>query len=129
MNSKVLNTYLIVSGLLLTFIGGATLINPILMKGDAGIDIAGQISVINDVRASGALILAIALLALSGVFNKQLKYTSTIVVFTLFIALGIGRVVSILIDGMPVDGLLFATVLEFILGIIGVVLFMIYKNK
>ena len=128
-NSKVLKAYLIVSGLLLTFIGGATLIKPVFMKGNAGIDIAGQISVINDIRASGAFILAIALLSLLGAFMKRLTYTSVVALFTLFIALGIGRLVSILIDGMPVEGLLHATVLEFVLGITGVILFGVYKEK
>lgn len=128
-NSKVLKAYLIVSGLLLTFIGGATLIKPVFMKGNAGIDVAGQISVINDIRASGAFILAIAILSLLGAFIKRLTYTSVVALFTLFIALGIGRLMSILIDGMPVEGLVHATLLEFVLGIMGAILFGVYKDK
>lgn len=83
------------------------------MKASAGIDIANNISIINDIRAANALILAIALLTLFGAFIKRLTYISTLVVTLLFLALGIGRLVSILINGMPVDGLVKATGLEF----------------
>lgn len=128
-NSNVLKAYLIVSGLLLTFIGGSTLVAPVEMKAGAGIDIAGNINVLNDVRAFSALILTFALTILLGVFNKKLTYTSTLISSLLFLSLGIGRLLSILLDGMPVDGLVKATGLEFILGIVGIIFFALYKNK
>ncbi|MEM9649182.1 MAG: DUF4345 domain-containing protein [Bacteroidota bacterium] len=127
--SKVLKAYLIVSGLLLTFIGGATLAMPVEMKSGAGIDIAGDINTLNDLRASSTLILAIALISLIGAFVKRLTFTSSLIVTTLFLALGLGRAISILIDGMPVDGLVKATGLEFILGIVGAILFKVYQPK
>lgn len=128
-DSKALKAFLIISGLLLTFIGGATLFIPVEMKTGAGIDIAGNISVINDVRASSALILGIALLTLLGVFQKGLTFTSTLAATLLFLSLGVGRLISILIDGMPVDGLVKATGLEFVLGIAGMILFIVFKEK
>ncbi|WP_109832271.1 DUF4345 domain-containing protein [Reichenbachiella versicolor] len=121
--SKALKTYLIVSGILLTVIGGATLAIPVDMKASAGIDIAGNISVINDVRGTGALILGIALITIIGAFNQKLTYTSSIISALLFVSIGIGRLTSIALDGMPVDGLLKATGLELVLGLIGVILF------
>lgn len=128
-DSKALKAFLIISGLLLTFIGGATLFIPVEMKTGAGIDIAGNISVINDVRASSALILGIALLTLLGAFQKGLTFTSTLAATLLFLSLGVGRLISILIDGMPVDGLVKATGLEFVLGIAGMILFIVFKEK
>jgi hypothetical protein len=126
-DSKVLKIYLILAGLLLAFIGSATLFIPVDIKSNSGIDIAGQISVINDTRASGALYLGIALLLLSGALKKNLRYTSSILAPLLFITLGLGRLLSIVLDGMPVDGLFKATILEFVLGSIGLILFI--KNK
>jgi len=128
-NSKVLKTYLIISGLLLTFIGGATLFAPVAMKGGTGIDIAKNISVLNDVRASSALILVIALLTLLSTFYKKLTFTTTLTSFLLFLSLGLGRVISILIDGIPVDGLVKATGLELVLGTVGLILFIVYREK
>ncbi len=128
-NSTALRIFLIISGLLLTFIGGATLFLPVAMKSSAGIDITDNISVINDVRASSALLLAIALLALLGAFVKKLTYSASLISSMSFLSLGIGRAMSIVLDGMPVEGLVKATVLEFALGILGAVLFMVYREK
>lgn len=128
-NSKALKLFLIISGLLLTFIGGATLFAPVAMKASAGIDISNNISIINDIRATSALILVIALITLLGAFVKKLTFTSSLISFLLFLSLGIGRSMSILIDGLPVDGLIKATGLEFILGIIGLILFNIHREK
>ncbi len=127
--SKVLKAYLIFSGLLLTFIGGATLAIPVDMKNSVGIDIAENISVLNDVRAASALLLTIGLLTLLGAFVKKLTFTSTLISFLLFLALALGRAISIWLDGMPVDGLVKATGLELVLGIVGAVLFKTFKDK
>ncbi|MEM6347950.1 MAG: DUF4345 domain-containing protein [Bacteroidota bacterium] len=128
-NSKALNAYLIISGLLLTFIGGVTLLMPVEMKTGSGIEVAGNISVLNDIRASSALLLSLAILNLLGAFSQKLKFSASLVSSILFLALGTGRVLSILIDGMPVEGLLGATLLEFILGIAGLILFIINREK
>ncbi len=128
-NSKVLNGYLVVAGLLLSFIGGATLLAPVAMKASAGIDVSGNISVLNDVRAASALILSTALISILGAFKSRLRFTSTLMVSVLFLSLGAGRLVSIIADGMPVDGLVKATGLEFVLGIIGAVLLIMNKEK
>ena len=128
-NSKVLKAYLIIAGLLLTFIGGATLFSPVMMKGSAGIDIAGNISVINDTRAASALILSVAILTLLGTLISKLTYTSSLVSTLLFLSLGAGRVLSIFLDGMPVDGLVKATGLEFFLGLIGATLFIRFQDR
>ena len=126
---KSLKIYLILSGLLLSFIGGATLLFPVMMKGSAGIDIANNVSVINDIRAGSALILAVAIISLVGAFSKSMRYTAAVMSFVLFLALGIGRLLSILQDGMPVDGLVKATILEFVLGLVGLLLFTKHKSK
>ncbi len=127
--SPILKAYLILSGLLLTFIGGATLLIPVQMKGSAGIDITGNISLINDVRAASALLLALALVTISGAFVRKLTYTSSLISFVTFLSLGAGRVISILADGIPVDGLVKATGLEFVLGIAGAVFFKLFQEK
>lgn len=126
-SSKVLNTYLVIASLILTFVGGSQLLFPVAMKAGSGIDIAGSISVINDVRAANALILALALLIFSGVFRKDLTYTSTLVAPLLFLSMGLGRVMSLLVDGQPVTGLLGATGLETILGLVGLFLFLRHR--
>ncbi len=128
-NSKVLKTFLVVSGLLLAFIGSATLFMPTEIKAGSGIEIGGDVNLLNDVRASAALLLMLAILTITGGFYKKLTFTSSLVSFLTFLAIGTGRVISIISDGMPVEGVVKATVLEFILGTAGLILFMIYREK
>lgn len=70
-NSKVLKVYLFVSGLLLTVIGTLTTFSPIKIKANEGIELAGNASALNDVRAFGMLLLAIAILSLIASFKDS----------------------------------------------------------
>ncbi|MEL6560667.1 MAG: DUF4345 domain-containing protein [Bacteroidota bacterium] len=128
-NTKLLKGYLILTGLLLIFIGGSTLMFPVQMKSGAGIDIAENISVINDVRATSAVLLFFAMLSFLGAFIEKLSFTSNLVIVLLFLSIGLGRVISIVIDGMPVDGLVKATFLELILGLAGAIIFKVSQKK
>lgn len=128
-NSKAVKIYLVISGLLLTFVGGATLLMPVELKASAGMELAGDINALNDVRGFSALLLGFAMLALFGAFAKHLTYTSTLTSTLLFLTLAIGRVISFIVDGIPVEGLVKATVLEVIFGLAGAILFGIYRNK
>ncbi|WP_196885367.1 DUF4345 domain-containing protein [Aureivirga sp. CE67] len=128
-NSKVLKIFLVISGLILAFIGGSTLIIPTEMKTTAAIEINGNVNLLNDVRAFGMLVLSVGILTISGAFNKKLTFTSNLTSSLLFLTLGLGRLISIIVDGMPVDSLQKATGLEFVLGIIGLILFLKNRNK
>ncbi|WP_075342384.1 DUF4345 domain-containing protein [Tenacibaculum agarivorans] len=130
MNSlKFLKIYLFVSGLLLSIIGTLTAFNPVKIKANEGIEIAGNASALNDVRSFGILLIATAILAFSGALKTFFTKTASIAIPLLFIALGVGRIISIILDGMPSDGMAKATVLEIILGTIGIALYSINKNK
>ena len=128
-NSKILKGYLFVSGLILTVIGGLTTFNPITIKANEGIEIAGNASALNDVRSFGMLLLATALLSFLGSFKSSFRKPATISTFLLFLSLGLGRSLSILLDGMPSDGMVKATGLEIILGLIGLTLFITNTKK
>lgn len=127
--SKVLSTYLIIAGALLSFIGGATLLMPVELKAGSGIDIAGNIGVLNDIRASSALVLALAVFTFLGALRPGLRGSASLIAPLMFLSMGTGRVISILADGMPVEGQIGATVLEFLLGITGLILFNRYREK
>ncbi|MEM7102881.1 MAG: DUF4345 domain-containing protein [Bacteroidota bacterium] len=128
-NRKVLKIYLIIAGLLLTLIGGATLFLPVDIKAAAGIDLAGNASLLNDFRASAAMILAFGILIFSGALVKSIRFTAVLLSAVVFLSLGLGRLLSILLDGMPVQDMVMATGLEFVLGITGAILFLAHKNS
>lgn len=130
MNSlKILKVYLVISGLILTAIGALTTFNPIEIKANEGIQLAGNPSALNDVRSFGTLLLAVAIFSLLGAFKISLRKPASIFIPLLFTSIGIGRTISILLDGMPSEGIVKATIIEFVLGFLGIVLYFINKNK
>jgi hypothetical protein len=50
---------------------------------------------------SGLLLSGVGTAILLGAFIHKLSYTSTIVSFVVFVSFGLGRVLSIVLDGMP----------------------------
>jgi len=125
-NSSMVMVYLILSGLLLTVIGAPFLFMPEKMKSRQGIEISGDSSALNEIRGSSALILAVAILTILGIFIPSLTYSSVLFSALLFFSLGAGRLMSLILDGMPVKALIIATFVELILGIYGAVIFYIY---
>lgn len=128
-NSKILKAYLVVAGALLIFFGIATLSMPLELKGAFDINIPRDMNVLNDVRAYAALSLSLGVLAILGAFVPRLTYTSSLVVFVQFLALGLGRLVSMLLDGVPVDGNIIGMGNEFFLGIVGATVFVKHLKK
>ncbi|KXX69991.1 DUF4345 domain-containing protein [Flammeovirga sp. SJP92] len=122
--SKTIKSYLVLSGLLLSFIGVSSLVMPVEMKATGGIDLSGgNVNALNEARAYSALLFALGLTTITGAFNSKLSYLSTLIPTVVFLSIGSGRLISILSDGMPVESVIKATVLEFILGFVGFYLF------
>ncbi|MCJ8311496.1 MAG: DUF4345 domain-containing protein [Saccharospirillaceae bacterium] len=128
-NSKILKGYLIISGLLLAYFGAAILLIPIELKASFDIIIPNDMNVLNDMRAFSMLTLMIGLFTVFASFKKQFTYSATLIVSVQFLALGCGRLVSVVIDGMPVEGNIIGMCNELFLGVVGLILFFIYKNK
>ncbi len=126
-NSLILTIFLVTSGILLTFIGAAFLFMPKKMKANQGIKIAGDVSMLNETRSASTLILVFALLILFGAFESGLSYIATLVSVLMLLSLGVGRLMSIVIDGIPVKALVIATIVELVMGIIGAIMLIVYK--
>lgn len=128
-NSKVLKVYLFISGALLTFIGLNMAFMAVSFKEGSGIDVVGNINVLNDIRATGVLYMVLGIVMILGVFKQKLTFTASLFSPLIYLAVGTGRVISILQDGTPVDALMKATIVEFVIGAVGVFMFLKYQDK
>ncbi len=126
-NSKPLKIILFISGLLLIVIGSAILFIPIDFSARNGIELSGNISLLNDTRAAGASLLASGLVILLGAFIQKLTYASVIISIIAYLSYGFGRLLSMVVDGVPAEGLIKATVVEIIIGFMSV--FALYKFR
>ena len=81
-----------------------------------GIDLGTDPSLVNELRAPGANLLALGVIILGGIFNARLAPLSAVLAVTVFLAYAFGRIVSMAIDGMPSSGLVEAVVIEIGIG-------------
>jgi len=128
-NSKVLKTILFLSGLLLIAVGTAILLTPVAFTARNGIDLGGNISLLNDIRGNGGVLLGSGVLIMLGAFIHKLSFTSIMVSIVVYLSFGMARVLSIILDGMPADGLVKATSVEIIFGLVCVFAFLKYREK
>ncbi len=114
---------------MLIFFGLAILLMPIELKESFDIEIPDDINVINDMRAFSALTLVIGIFSIMGAFKRKFTYAAILIVFIQFLALGCGRLVSVVLDGTPIQGNIIGMSTEFFLGIVGAILFVKYRKN
>jgi len=128
-NSKVLKSILFSSGLIGAGIGAAILLAPTAMFAINGIDLGGNISLLNEIRAPGGAILACSILVMLGAFVDALTFTSTIISALLYLSYGISRVLSMAVDGKPAEGLVVVAGLEIVIGLVCAFALAKYREK
>jgi uncharacterized membrane protein HdeD (DUF308 family) len=128
-NSKILKTILILSGLIASLIGAAILFAPVAFYATYDIELGKNLSLLNEIRAPGGALLASGILIISGAFVNKLTFTATVVSTLLYLSYGLSRVMSIAIDGMPVEGLVQAAVLEIVIGMACIFALVNYQKK
>lgn len=128
-NSKILKTILFFSGLIASGIGTAILFSPVAFYATNGIELAADLSLLNEIRAPGGALLATGILIISGAFVDKLAFTAAIVSSLLYLSYGLSRVMSIAVDGMPVEGLIQATIVELVTGLVCIFAFVKYRER
>lgn len=128
-NSKVLKVILFISGLVAISVGGGILIMPESFYAASGINLNGNVSLLNEVRASGGMIFVVGVIIMAGVYITKLTYAATIVSILLYLTYALSRLMSMVIDGIPAEALIQAVILEIIIGLLCVFAFMKYTLK
>lgn len=111
-------TILIMAGLVASAIGGAILLAPHAFYETYGIALGSNASQLSEIRAQGGGLLASGLLIGSGAFVSRLAYTSALVASLLYLSYGTSRLIGMGLDGLPASGLVQATALEIVIGLL-----------
>ena len=75
-------------------------------------------SLLSEIRAPGGLLATSALLILIGVFRQNLRSIALILTVLIYGSFGFSRLVSLVLDGIPSNSLLTATVIELVMAAI-----------
>jgi len=117
-DSIILKITLFVAGALLILIGVQITLSPIDFYAGTGIELTQNVSLVNEIKASAGFLLAAGVIILAGIFVRQLTYTAILLAATLYLSYAGSRLASMLFDGIPVTGLIQATILEMVVGLI-----------
>lgn len=125
-DSKVVTIFLVLAGLIGFYVGGSLLFFPAELQAQSDIIIANA-SHFSETRAPGAAIVSASTIILIGIFRSSWRPLSVLLIALFFLSYGGGRLLSLVLDGMPAAGLFYAMIGELIIGMIA--LFMVVKMK
>ncbi|MEM5493871.1 DUF4345 domain-containing protein [Hoeflea sp. AS16] len=110
---------LLIAGLTAIFIGGSILASPDTFYAAYGISLAGDVSLTNELRASGGSVVMLGVLVLAGLAFTRFALASTLLAAAMFMTYGATRLLSIGLDGQPDAGLSTAMIAELVIGLAG----------
>ena len=106
------------------YVGGGLLFFPIQFQAQSHIVIGDNISQLSETRAPGAAVFFTSIVILLGVFWARWMETSLLLSALFFLSYGFGRMLSLLMDGMPDQALFGAMIIELFIGFLALILLM-----
>ncbi len=126
-NSKLTTVFLILAGLIGLYVGGFLTFFPAELQAQSNI-IVQNASHFSETRAPGTAILAASIIMVLSIFKTQLRRLSLTFAALFFLSYGIGRLLSLIVDGMPAEGLFYAMIGELVIGLFALILLLKTKN-
>lgn len=97
-------------------IGLAITLAPAAFYASNGVALGADPSLLSELRAPGASLAAIGALIFAGAVRPSLTRRAALLGAVVFLAYAAGRIVSMLLDGLPSEPLLWATAVELAIG-------------
>ena len=118
-----------IAGLAALGIGLAIVTAPASFYVTYGIALGGDPSLLSELRSPGANLAALGMIILAGAFCQGMQRLSAFLGATVFLAYAFGRIVGMVLDGMPSSGLVQATLIELVIGGLCAALFWRSKSR
>jgi hypothetical protein len=125
--SKGLKAILIVVSLPLLVFGAWRLLDPAGFYAFNGLASPSAPGMLSGVRGAGGVIAVSGIIVLLGAFRASWTFTSTVLGAVVFLSLGLGRVVGVVLDGVPNREVVQGMVIELVFGVLA--LFAYFKSR
>ncbi|MEP2031445.1 MAG: DUF4345 domain-containing protein [Paracoccaceae bacterium] len=106
------------SGLTAACIGLAITLDPQAFYASYGIALTPQPNLMSELRAPAANLAALGVIILSGALYQKATRSAAFLGAIVFSAFAVGRIVSLILDGLPSDGVLAALGAEIVLALL-----------
>lgn len=109
-------TILGAAGLIGLGIGALMLFDPATLFGLNGVALGADPNLLSEIRAPGAALITLAAIVLAGAVRESMTRLAALIGLAVYLAYGVGRLVSIGLDGVPAESLIAAGAIEFVVG-------------
>ena len=107
---------LFLSGLIASGIAATILFAPDAFYASYGIEVGGNATLANEMKAPAGALLVAGLLMFAGIVRAKFIVISLATATFVYLSYGLGRVISIAVDGMPHSGMVSAAGIEIVIG-------------
>lgn len=105
-----------ISGVTAVTIGGSILAAPHAFYASYGIPLGTDVNLISELRAPAAGLAAFGAIMLTGILREAWSNVSIVAALTVFFAFPAGRLVGMIVDGMPSGNIIGALVIEVLIA-------------
>lgn len=116
------------SGLVAVAIAATILAAPQAFYGSYGIDVVGNATLVNELKAPAGTLLIAGLLMFAGVFRPRFAVVSLATATVVYLSYGLSRVLSIAVDGIPHSGIVSAAGIEVVIGAVCLLTLLHYRR-
>lgn len=121
-SSKRIIGFLMLASIIGFYVGVNLVFFPAEFQAESNIILGTNASHFSETRAPGVVILSTSLIILIGVLRTKWQYTSLLLSAIFYLSYGVGRLLSLVLDGMPAEILFYAMIGELVIGIIALIL-------
>ena len=112
-----------IAGLTAFGIGATITTMPHMFYASYGITLGSEASLLSELRAPGAGLAALGVIMLLGIARQRFAAVAILASLTVFLSFPAGRLVSLILDGMPSKGILMALVFECVIAVLCLIAF------
>ena len=121
--------FLVIAGALLLIIGGFLLLEPHAFFAENGVTLGDDPNLMSEIRAPAGLLIVSGTLMVLGAFVQSLASVGLGLAAMVYGSYGASRLVSIGLDGLPSQGILWATGLELVIGGLALVVLRLRQSR
>ncbi len=122
-------TILALAGLIAVAIAATILFAPGAFYAGYGINLSGNPTLANELKAPSGMLLVTGLIMFAGVARREWVVPSLATASVVYLSYGVARVISIALDGVPHSGMVSAAVIELVIGAICLAALLSGKRK
>jgi len=124
---KIQKALLLVAGALLVLVGTLILASPVDFYVSNNIELGGNVSLLNELKAPAGFLLAAGVFMIGAIFLRSQTDAAMWLAALIYLSYAVTRFVGMVFDGVPAAGLIQAAALEGIVGLACLVVLMIRR--